>query len=436
MPWGLSDAARARIADLPDSKPAVPPGQPGDGIIDSPPACNARKHEAEPHRPRWGGALARVDSIAIKTVLPRSWREPAAESAPSDNEIDTVTSFQNAIPLARQLDKRLQGDAFWGDDARLPALCDTDAADDGAAEVPAVQRRPDPPEVTSLAKWTGSTYWNNQALGEMCDTLLPSLRSITEPSLEANADPNSYKLVEYLTRDPESKISTQTSDANRFGTTRKYLQEVKRILTSLLIYFQRRSADKFVDAMFDDIKDKDGSMVLLAVGRQKYDETPMKVAAHDLEFIACMASGARAGGEHDVRSPGTGKAAFLQVFRDSVPRKLLRNQNTTFMVVKSEQSSYWLIEIPFATWVQLMDSTKAECYWRANHDSIFDLRKYRDKIAFLMRHAATDGDGAVKKSERKWKPIDGVSNLHTVDVMHRGIGARNKSLELMEGAVS
>ena len=83
-----------------------------------------------------------------------------------------------------------------------------------------------------------------------------------------------------------------------------------------------------------------------------------------------------------------------------------------------------------------MDSTKGECYWRCLHETVYDLREYREFTTFLMRQGSTDGDGAVAKSERRFRSIDRLPNLHITDIMHRVTGFRTKCTALIPGTTT
>ena len=86
---------------------------------------------------------------------------------------------------------------------------------------------------------------------------------------------------------------------------------------------------------------------------------------------------------------------------DSLPKKILSTEVSEFLTVRVKDDVY-ILEFPFATTVQVVESKQAECYFDAVKKQLPNMRDVTGLVHRREELPTTDGDTSMAKADR-WR---------------------------------
>lgn len=303
-------------------------------------------------------------------------------------------------------------------------------------QIPEAPWLPRPPRVA--AQWPGE---EDHGAGALADGLCPRTDIATTVSMLSSFvqkcvgdksfsavlhDPELEPLLQHYLLEGRLQLSA-SAEGQALDTSRWALANIRPRLAAAALTHQRLSVLFVLVGICNALVDKPGSSLVCFFERCRYDETPMRARVADLHRPTSMQL-AQERGQPNPLPP---------VCTDNSPQKLFQCEYMVAALIRTRRG-YLLWEFPLVTPIQCLDSGRAECYFAALWRSRPNFDDVSRCFSHTMRLACTEGDAALKKTERamgKQHPHAG-SILHTICQVHAAHNARKNVLALLDNTVS
>jgi hypothetical protein len=202
----------------------------------------------------------------------------------------------------------------------------------------------------------------------------------------------------------------------------KKLQLMKHELAAGCVLLDRVGSVAIMRKVVSDVSAASDARLLTISEASRYDETPMVFKHRSASFQRELEAASKL-----VQIPGI---ASSLCGGDTLPLKVNHTMSSAGILVRVG-AAYFFLEFKYPHWLQAMDSTQANCYFRCVQQHSLPLAAIASAFHRRQRIICNDGDGAIEKCERLVESrVPAIASMRNKCEVHRASGMRTKTMNV------